>query len=66
VALAGMRAILARTVRGADADGGLGVSVDRGLVELPLRNLAPMTQGRIPVWAVDRLIQLANRVVRPR
>jgi beta-glucosidase len=66
LALAGLRAILARMVRGADADGGLGVTVDRGLVELPLRNLPPMTKGRIPLWSVDRLIQLANRVSRRR
>jgi beta-glucosidase len=66
VVVAGLRAVLARSVRGADADGGLGVSVDRGLVELPLRNLTPMTQGRVPLWSVDRLIRLANRATRRR
>jgi beta-glucosidase len=38
--------------------------VDRALGELPLRNLAVMSQGRVSMRTVDGLVAMANRVGR--
>jgi beta-glucosidase len=60
--LALVRAIVAHTTGGAHDEGGLGAMIDRSLGELPLRNLAVMSQGRVPMSAINRLIALANRM----
>jgi beta-glucosidase len=61
-----LRKVAQRKVRGADAEGGLGVMIDRALVELPLRNLAAMTGGAVSMRTVDRIIGLANLLTRKR
>ena len=58
-----VRAVVARTAGGGD-EGGLAVMVDRALGELPLRNLAVMSQGRVSMRTVDGLVALANRTGR--
>ncbi|MEZ5372586.1 MAG: glycoside hydrolase family 3 C-terminal domain-containing protein [Microthrixaceae bacterium] len=60
--LAAIKAVVARTTGGSDDEGGLGVMVDRALGELPLRNLAVLSQGRASMRAIDRLVSLANRL----
>ncbi|MEZ5382399.1 MAG: glycoside hydrolase family 3 C-terminal domain-containing protein [Microthrixaceae bacterium] len=62
--LALVRKVVARFTGGNNDEGGLGVMVDRALAELPLRNLAVMSQGRVPIGVIDRLIAVANRAPR--
>ncbi|MCU0270354.1 MAG: glycoside hydrolase family 3 C-terminal domain-containing protein [Acidimicrobiales bacterium] len=60
------RRVARRMVRGADADGGLGIMVERALVELPLRNAAAMSKGAVPLRAIDGTIRVLNRLSRSR